>query len=156
MSRRKYWSKQESHYLPTFTRLYVQEGMSVEQIADQKKIPVSKSTLYRWVKKHNLDEDRSSFLGGPEAIAKDLLKTLANITKEIRASRSITPAEAQSISMVTNSMEKLSTKISYRRVALQVLNFLIDYLQESDPSLLRKLSEHLGPIRERVKVMYGG
>lgn len=151
----KRWSKSETLYLPAFKRLYVEEGMSVEEIANSGRIPMSRALLYRWVKKHGMAKDRQDYLGAPEAMAVELYRSCKTLVDKIRERGEIHAGEADQVLKLITAADKLKADLSYRRVAIRVLSDFIDFLHRKDPLLLQQLSPHLNDIREHVKVRYG-
>lgn len=141
-------------YFKTFRRLYVEEGMSVERMIEQGKVKISIGTGRRWIKKYNLTEERTQYIAGPESLAQEIDKALAQLIKTIRENKGLKKGQADEIAKLATARERLSTKVSFRRAAIRVLDDIIEYLNENDHDLLIKLSKHLPELREKMRQIY--
>jgi len=141
-------------FFSTFRRLYVEEGMSVERIIELKKVSICVNTGYRWVKAYSLAEERERFLAGPESISQEIDKALAQVIAKIRENGGLKKGQADEIAKLATARERLSTKVSFRRAAIRVLDDILEYLNENDHALLVKFAKHLPELREKMRQMY--
>ena len=138
-------------------RLYVEEALSVTEIAKRLDIPAQ--TIYRWLAAHtgregfDWDEQRKMFLLSPQAmvnIYSGLFKRwILKIQKDIDLMAN--PQAADAIAKHISSLKKLDPRFNYLGAILDVIHISDKYLEEHDPPLCERMKKHWPEIQKRIK-----
>ncbi len=129
--------------------MYCTRPISPEELSEE--TGVSTSTIYRWIKDGNWDDDRTMAQAAPWETAiwlqKLLVKTRTKIEEE---NRDPTPAETDKMVKWVKSIEGLSGGVHYAQVTLHVFSRFIAEIGLMDENLKKQITPFVTSFVERV------
>lgn len=144
--------------------LYIDEGLTLEKIADKLKVHIS--TLSTWKSKAKANGDNWEKMravnanGRTESLARNILIGLLGAFEKaliaIEAAEDIEPMTrvtalanlSEGFARSVNANKKLMPEISKLEVAFNVVDELTQFVSDKNPNLLREFSELLEPFAE--------
>lgn len=138
-------------------RLYVEDSLSVAEIASNLDIPAQ--TIYRWIaavkgrEGFDWDEQRRQFALSPQAMvdiyAKGFKRWVLKIQQNI--DEMANPKIADAIAKHISTLKKLDPRFNYLGAILDVIKITDDYLREHDPPLREQMEKHWPAIQARIR-----
>jgi len=139
-------------------KLYVEDALSVIEIADHLRIPAQ--TIYRWITEakdkgegFDWNKQRKNFALSPQALvdiyAQGFKRWILKIQKDIDIMAN--PQVADAISKHISTLKKLDPRFNYLGAILDIIQISDDYLKENDPPLRTRMEKHWPAIQTKIK-----
>lgn len=132
---------------------YVSMGNSQKEIAE--KLGVSENSVSTWKRAEGWDALRAAQVSQPKSIIAELQQNILRISKQANEEdRAITSAEADQISKISATIDKLEKQTTLR-VVIAVMEDFMAHLAEVDRDLTKQVAGHQNDfVIERAR-LYG-
>ena len=128
--------------------LWVHHQATVQQTT--KAVGITPTTLKRWRDYYSWDEQRRQSESGGAVLLAELHRKRAAFTEALQDTEVSDPEKVEELTKTLNAIldtaervRRMERDIDYRRLALQWVQSLTDWLKEQDPKALKALQPHL-------------
>ncbi len=134
-------SNQETKILKEFAKtLFLDTNQKITQKEIAARIGVSENTLRGWIQKENWEKLRKSLMITRQKMISDLYDQLEWLNDDIkkRDKKVATSSEANTIAVITNSIQKLETETSIAEI-YEVATSFLEFIKSFDFDLFKQL-----------------
>lgn len=134
-------TNQETKILKEFAKtLFLDTSQKITQKEIAARVGVSENTLRGWIQKENWEKLRKSLMITRQKMISDLYDQLEwlNDDIKIRDVKVATSSEANTIAVITNSIQKLETETSIAEI-YEVATSFLEYIKPIDFDLFKQL-----------------
>ncbi|HWR12476.1 MAG TPA: DUF1804 family protein [Rectinemataceae bacterium] len=136
-------------------RLYIEEGLSVGEIAE--KLKVSVQTVYKYkaddaANKSDWDRQRKVWAMSPSEISNLYAFSLRRLLVEIDSDprQLLNPAVSDAVTKSIKNLQRINPRHQYLGVIIDLIKATDQYLGEVDSKLQESMRKHWDPIKNRL------